>query len=336
MYRFVKTKIGVIGGGSWGTALCVALGRKKTNEMWLWVREKDVLHDLQTKHENRQYLPGKKVYGVEVTDDIGKVVENSDLLIVAVPVEYFRLILEKIAPWVPEGRIVVSVSKGIEVERFVRPSELIQEMLPHSCAVVLSGPSHAEEVADSLPTSVVCASKEVAAMERVQRVCSTDRYRIYTNGDVVGVELGGALKNVIAIAAGIVKGMGYGINTTAALVSRGAIEICRFGVSQGATERTFFGLSGVGDLIATCTSSFSRNYYVGCELGKGRLLQEILGSMKMVAEGIGTVKAVHKYSLKHQVEMPITEAVYQVAFEGRNPMKTMEHLMNRKLKQEFD
>jgi glycerol-3-phosphate dehydrogenase (NAD(P)+) len=266
---------------------------------------------------------------IEVTADIERAVQGAETLVVAIPTAFLRQALTNIAPFLTSDRPMVSVIKGMENETFMRPSEIIGEVLGNRAVVVLSGPSHAEEISRRLPATVVAASGDFSLAKQVQQMFSTDRFRVYTNLDIVGVELAAALKNIVAIAAGISDGLGYGDNAKAALMTRGLVEMTRFGVALGAEPVTFSGLAGFGDLVTTCISPYSRNRGVGQKLGEGQTLDQILASMDAIAEGVLTSRSVHEYSEKLGLEMPITQEVYEVLFEGKSPVAATNALMMR-------
>jgi len=325
----------VIGGGSWGSAFALYLGRLKVRTK-LWVRETDILETLQKTRENKTFLPGH-VFPAPVSfyHDLPEAVVSTDVLFVAVPSQFCRGLYAEIAPCLAADRIVVSLTKGLEQKSLMRMSQVMEEVFyPYRKPrlAVLSGPSFAKEVAKGNPTAVVVASKDSECARKVQHLISSMTLRAYSSSDVTGVELGGALKNVIAIAAGISDALECGLNTKAALMTRGLVEINRLGTHLGARRETFSGLAGMGDLILTCTGEQSRNHYVGSELGKGRSLRAILSRMKMVAEGVRTTLSAHHLARRENVEMPISEEVYQVLYKNKSPRKAIEDLMSRALK----
>ncbi len=266
---------------------------------------------------------------LEVTGDIERAVKGADFLVAAIPTKFLRAALVQLAPHLQGDRPVVSVIKGLENQTFMRPSQIIEDVLGNRPVVALGGPSHAEEISRRLPASVVAASGDVALAKTVQDMFSTERFRVYTNSDIVGVELAGALKNVIAIASGICDGMNYGDNAKSALVTRGLVEITRFGEALGAEPATFSGLAGMGDLITTCISPFSRNREVGRRLGQGESLNEILNSMPGVAEGVTTTSSVYELAEKMAIDMPISQEVYRVLFDEQSPEEATDTLMLR-------
>jgi glycerol-3-phosphate dehydrogenase (NAD(P)+) len=332
-------KIAVIGAGSWGTALTIALGRSRAkHRIALWVYEKEVAETLRSRRVNEVFLPGFEVPAdLEVTQDLAEALAGADLVLGVMPSAHARrlytLMLPHLGPDVP----IVSATKGLEPETLLRMTEVIEQVAKPKFSprvAALSGPSFAREVARGDPTAVAIASKDLKLAAELQEEISGPTFRLYTNDDVVGVELGGAVKNVIAIAAGVIEGLGFGFNTAAALITRGLAEMTRLGCAMGARRETMGGLAGMGDLVLTCTGGLSRNRTVGAELGKGRKLEEITGSMRMVAEGIGTTAATHSLARRLGIEMPITEQMYAVLYEGRSPRDAIRELMERPLKAE--
>jgi len=326
----MSSRITVIGGGAMGTACAIVLAEKPEQRVSLWARNADHASEMVKTRENKRLLPGITIPdSIEVTSDISAAVADSDLLVMAVPTAFLRNCLSEISADLTDDRPVVSVIKGIENETFQRPSEIIGEVLGSRAVVSLSGPSHAEEITRRLPASVVAASGDLALARRVQQTFTTDRFRVYTNIDIIGVELAAALKNVIAIAAGICDGLGYGDNAKSALMTRGLVEMTRFGTSLGAEAQTFTGLAGMGDLITTCASPYSRNRKVGERLGAGETLEEILESMDAVAEGVWTTRSVHELAEQRGIEMPITAEVFSVLFEDKRAAEATNSLMMR-------
>ena len=313
-----------------GTACAIVLAEKPEQRVSLWARNADHASEMVKTRENKRLLPGITIPdSIEVTSDISAAVADSDLLVMAVPTAFLRNCLSEISADLTDDRPVVSVIKGIENETFQRPSEIIGEVLGSRAVVSLSGPSHAEEITRRLPASVVAASGDLALARRVQQTFTTDRFRVYTNVDIIGVELAAALKNVIAIAAGICDGLGYGDNAKSALMTRGLVEMTRFGTSLGAEAQTFAGLAGMGDLITTCASPYSRNRKVGERLGAGETLEQILESMDAVAEGVWTTRSVHELAEQRGIEMPITAEVFSVLFEDKRAAEATDSLMMR-------
>lgn len=329
--------IGVIGAGSWGTALANMLSSKGYN-VFLWVREVELFDELTTKQENTWYLPGirldSKLY---FSSSLKEVVSNKDFLLFVVPSQYTRAILEETKPFLRKNEIVVCASKGIELNTLKTMSEVFFDTIGDLNPVYahLSGPSFAKEVAVKQPTAVSLGCKDEVVAKMLQQAFSTDYFRVYTNPDVKGVELGGAIKNVIAIAAGICDGLNLGHNPRAALITRGLAEMSRLGMGLGAKKETFMGLSGLGDLVLTCTGDLSRNRQVGLRIGKGEKLKDIVTSMKMVAEGVKTSKALYELGKKIGVDLPITEQVYKILYEDKDPKEATMELMIRELKCEF-
>ncbi len=326
----MSKRITVIGGGAMGTACAILLSENPEQQVALWARSSDHAADMASSRENKRLLPGITIPdSIEITSDIEAAVTDSDLLVMAVPTAFLRECLNDISAALTDDRPVVSVIKGIENETFQRPSEIIGEVLGSRAVVSLSGPSHAEEITRKLPASVVAASGDLALAKSVQQTFTTDRFRVYTNIDIIGVELAAALKNVIAIATGICDGLGYGDNAKSALMTRGLVEMTRFGTLLGAEPQTFAGLAGMGDLITTCASPYSRNRKVGERLGAGETLEQILESMDAVAEGVWTTRSVHELAEQQGIEMPITAEVFRVLFEGKHPVEATDSLMMR-------
>ena len=326
----------VIGDGAWGTTLAILLSRKG-HDVALWSAFPDYAAEVARTRENRKFLPGVAIpENVRIVSASAGPLTGCDLAVSAIPTQFIRPALRKAAAQYGRVESVVSVTKGIENETLERPSEILQEVLAPKRLAVLSGPSHAEEVARDLPTTVVAASADEAFSREVQRIFSTDCFRVYTAHDVIGVEIAGALKNVIAIAAGICDGLGFGDNSKAALLTRGLVEIARLGQAMGARQVTFAGLAGMGDLITTCYSPFGRNLAVGRAIGKGEKLSAILARMEQVAEGVATTRGAAKLSAKLGVEMPITDQVYRILFEDKPARQGVADLMQRNLKPEQD
>jgi glycerol-3-phosphate dehydrogenase (NAD(P)+) len=327
----------ILGDGAWGTAMALVLAQDPQHRVTLWSAREENARILHERRENVRLLPGVPIpEAVHLTSDAAEALAAADLVIVAVPTVYLRETLRRIVPAWRGDRPIVSLTKGFENGTFLRPTEILHEVLGAQHAAALSGPSHAEEVSRGLPTTVVTASTDPELARWIQDRFSTDRFRVYTNRDVVGVELGGALKNVIGIAAGISDGLGFGDNGKAALLTRGLVEMTRFGVALGADARTFFGLAGMGDLITTCISRHGRNRHVGERLGRGEKLADILASMAMVAEGVWTTHSVHDKAAQMGVEMPITAEIYRVLYEGKDPLAAVNDLMRREPTSELD
>jgi len=330
-------KIAVLGAGSWGTTLAslTAAG----NETTLWARDADVADEVTRRHRNPDYLPDVELCrDLRASVDPDVALRGAELVVVAIPSQYFRSVVELARPFLPSSAAVVSVTKGIELGTGARMSEVILDVLDIDPAqiCVLSGPNLAREVMAGQPSATVLACLDDARAERLRRVITTESFRVFTNRDVVGCEIGGAVKNVIAIAAGIGDGLGYGWNTKAALITRGLAEIARLGIALGASPLTFLGLAGDGDLTATCSSPQSRNRHVGEELGKGRSLDEIIGEMKMVAEGVGTTPAIAALAHRLGVPMPITRKVAAVLTGSLSPADAVHGLMEYEPGSELD
>ena len=327
----------VIGGGSWGSAFALHLGRLRLKTR-LWIREKEILEELLKTRQNAVFLPGFS-FPPEVTfsADIREAASSAAILFIAVPSRFCRPVLEEIAPVLKSDQVVVSLTKGIEECSLKRMSEVMSEVFsPRSAPrlAVLSGPSFAREVAEKHPTAVVIASADAESARTVQHLVSDIHFRAYTSDDVAGVELAGAIKNVIAVACGISDALRFGHNTRAALITRGIAEITRLGLRLGAKKETFLGLAGIGDLVLTCTARLSRNYHVGHELGQGRPLAEILAETRMVAEGVTTTVSVRNLARKEKVEMPICTEVHRILYENKSPKESLGDLMLRTLKGE--
>ena len=326
----------VIGTGGWGTALAVLL-RANGHNVTLWGRLKEEVDPIIATGENRAFLPGVKIpREIVITLDAATALRGAGLVVLAVPSHGMRPICQQLREFIPPQATLVHVAKGIENESGARMSEVITEVLGGDNLVVLSGPSHAEEVGRGIPTAVVVASARTALAALAQKVFGNERFRIYTHDDIVGVELGGALKNVIAIAAGACDGIGFGDNTKAALCTRGLAEMARLGVGLGAKRETFFGLSGLGDLVVTAFSLHSRNRAFGERLGRGETADQIIAHTVTVAEGVKTAKSAWQLAQQHRVEMPITREVYAIIYEGKSPMQAMRDLMTREAKPEWD
>jgi glycerol-3-phosphate dehydrogenase (NAD(P)+) len=334
-----SARIGVVGAGSWGTALASLLGMKGYH-VELWVYEKEVKEAIADSHENNLFLPGIPLSeNIVPSNDIADVVSNKDLVLVVVPSHVMRETASKFAGYLSDQTILISASKGIENKTHLTMTGVLADVLPESFKnrlAVISGPSFGREVAKKVPTAVTAASTDPLVAKYVQDVFVTPFFRIYTHDEMRGVELGGAVKNVIAIASGIIDGLRLGLNTRAALITRGLTEMRRLGVRLGANPDTFSGLSGMGDLILTCTGSLSRNHTVGKLIGEGKKLNEILADMKMVAEGVKTAKSVRNLSIRVGVNMPISHAVYSVLYEDLSPKEAVYQLMTRDLKDEMD
>ena len=325
-------KVAVIGAGSWGTALAIVLA-DNGHEVRLWGHKQEQVIEINSEHTNKKYLPNVSLQDSIIGySSLEEALADVDIMVLAVPTKAIREVIGKIREFQKIPLTIVHVSKGIEPDTLMRISEMIEEEMPTELIesiVILSGPSHAEEVSLRQPTTVTVSSKNMEAAERIQDLFINQHFRVYTNPDVVGVEIGGALKNIIALAAGISDGLGYGDNAKAALMTRGLAEISRLGVKMGASPLTFAGLTGVGDLIVTCTSVHSRNWRAGNLLGKGNNLQDVLDQMGMVVEGVRTTKAAWQLAKKYEVNMPITNALYHVLFNGGDVKAAVDALMAR-------
>jgi len=330
------TRIAVLGDGAMGTACSLILAKKPDHSVVLWSAFEDNARILREKRENVRLLPGVAIpESIELTTDIEQALAGADVLLFAIPTVYLRESLVRLGPSLWRGKQpAVSVAKGLERDTFLRPTQIMLELAGDRPVAVLSGPSHAEEISRGLPASLVAASTDSALATRVQELFGNDRFRVYTNADIIGVELAGALKNVIGIAAGISDGLGFGDNTKSALLTRALVEMTRFGVAHGAEPQTFTGLAGLGDLITTCISPHGRNRRVGMLLGQGRKLDEILAATPMVAEGVYTARSVHDEARKLGIDMPITREVYQVLYESKSPQRAVQDLMQREQKPE--
>jgi glycerol-3-phosphate dehydrogenase (NAD(P)+) len=327
----MPTTFAVLGDGAWGITVGMLLAQRPDYRVRLWSARAETGRALAQQRENARLLPGVRIpETIELTTDVAATVSEVDVWVSAIPTVYLRPTLQRIrSEWTGKVPAVISLTKGIENGTFLRPSEILTEVLGADRVVILSGPSHAEEVSRGLPTSVTAASSDYELAREVQRYFRSDRFRVYTNLDPIGVELGGALKNIIGLAAGTCDGLGYGDNARAALLTRGLAEITRFGVALGAEAPTFAGLAGLGDLITTCFSPHGRNRLVGERLAHGEALPDILSSMGKVAEGVTTARAVHDRAGRMGIDMPITAEVYRVLYEGKHPRDAVNDLMLR-------
>lgn len=331
----MTTRFAILGSGGWGTAVALILAQNPQHRVALWSARPENAALWHGRRENVRLLPGVAIpQSILLTTEIAQAVEAADLLIAAVPTAYLRATLERIAPAIAKETPLLSLAKGLENNTFRRPTQIALEVLGPRCVAVLSGPSHAEEVARGLPTTLVAASEDLPLARRVQQCFATERLRVYTNRDLVGVELAGALKNVIGIASGINDGLGLGDNNKSALLTRGLAELARFGVALGAEAQTFWGLAGMGDLITTSISRHGRNRGVGERLGRGEKLADIQASMSNVAEGVFTARSVYEKSRQLGIPMPICTEVYRVLYEQRNPRDAVKDLMQRELRSE--
>ena len=329
-------KIGVIGAGSWGTALSVVLD-KNGHKVTLWSVIEDEITMLKEKHEHVDKLPGVKLASeICFTTDLKETIEDSDMLVLAVPSVFTRSTAKSMAPFVKEGQIIVCVAKGIEESTLMTISDVVEEEIPQADVAVMCGPSHAEEVGIGLPTTLVAGAKTRETAEKIQDIFMNEVFRVYTSPDVRGMELGGSLKNVMALAAGMADGLGYGDNTKAALITRGIAELSRLAIAMGAKYETLFGLTGIGDLIVTCESKHSRNRKAGMLMGQGYTMEEATKEVKMVVEGIYSAKAALALAEKYQVEMPIIKEVNQVLFEGKSVKEAVSELMLREKRSEHE
>lgn len=329
-------KIGVLGAGSWGTALSLLLSNNG-HQVTVWSVIQDEIKMLQECHEHKDKLPGIKLpESIVFTTDLKEAIRDKDLLVLAVPSPFTRSTSKSMKEYVAEGQIIVNVAKGVEENTMMTLTEIIKEEIPQAVVAVLSGPSHAEEVGRGLPTTCVVGAEDEQIAKGIQEIFMNPVFRVYTSDDVLGIELGGALKNVIALAAGVADGLGYGDNVKAALITRGIHEISRLGVAMGGRKETFGGLTGIGDLIVTCASMHSRNRRAGILIGKGYTMEEAMAEVKMVVEGVYSAKAALQLAEKYHVEMPIIEQVCAVLFEGASAKDAVDVLMNREGKSELE
>lgn len=326
--------IAVIGAGSWGTTLAYLLS-KKGFDISLWVYEKDLAEEMERTGINKIYLPDVRLpENIKISHQINEVIDKAQYILNAVPAQYTRSVFREFLPSISSDAIIISAAKGIERRTLMTISSVLKELSGHKVAV-LSGPSFAKEVMKNLPTAVTLATDDKVTGLILQEVFNTSNFRVYTHDDVLGAEIGGALKNVVAIASGISDGLGLGLNARASLITRGLAEMTRLGVAMGAKERTFSGLSGLGDLVLTCTGPLSRNYTLGTKLGQGMRLKDILDQTKSVVEGVATAESAFELSKKYHTEMPIVEQVYKIIYEGKDAALAVNDLMSRSLKSEF-
>ncbi len=326
--------VGVLGAGSWGTALSVLLS-DNGHQVTVWSIDENEVKMLNEKREHELKLPGVKLPDdMVITGDLGSTIRGRDFLVLAVPSPFTRSTAKKMSPFVAEGQIIVDVAKGIEESTLMTLSRQIEQEIPQADVAVLSGPSHAEEVGRRLPTTCVIGARTKKTAEYLQSMFISNVFRVYTSPDILGIELGGSLKNVIALAAGIADGLGYGDNTKAALITRGIAEIARLGVKMGGKIETFTGLTGIGDLIVTCASVHSRNRKAGYLIGQGMSMQEAMDEVKMVVEGVYSAKAAAQLAKKYEVSMPIVDEVNAVLFEGKSPAEAVNDLMMRESRSE--
>lgn len=327
----MKKKVAVLGAGSWGTVLASVLA-ENGHDVRIWARRKELVEEINEKRTNSKYLPGVTIHpSIVASDSIEETVIDRKMVLFVVPSHSIREVASQVEPFLAEDALVVHASKGFEADTWKRISEVLEEEIPSQKGkiVVLSGPSHAEEVIRKCPTTVVVASSDRNAAEKAQNYFMNSYFRVYTNPDLIGIEVGGALKNIIALAAGLSDGLGFGDNAKAALITRGLAEIARLGFAMGAKHSTFVGLAGVGDLVVTCTSQHSRNWRAGNMISQGMPLSEVLDEMGMVVEGVRTTQAANALSKKYRVEMPITEQLYAVLFTDKEPKQAVQDLMNR-------
>mgnify|MGYP000527780126 CR=1 FL=1 len=330
-----EPRIAVLGDGGWGTTLAILLC-KKGFDVTLWGAFPDYCAYLDRKRENPRFLAGISIpRRIKITPDLKEAVRQKNIIVLAIPSQHMRAVLGRLKKsGYPRDALYLSVTKGIEIGTLLRMSEVVQEKLGTVGLAVLSGPTIAHEVAKGIPTTAVIASRDARIRKYLQSIFTTERFRVYTNSDVIGVELGGSFKNIIAIACGISDGLGFGTNTKAALLSRGLAEMSRLGIYLGAKASTFSGISGLGDLVTTCISEYSRNRFVGEEIGKGKSPASVWRKMKMVAEGVPTAKSGYQLSLRHGVDMPITREIYLVLYKNKSPVKAVKDLMGRETKEE--
>ena len=330
---FEVSKVSIIGAGAWGTTLSTLLA-ENGHSVAIWSFERDVTESINKLHENKKYLNGFQLpQNIEATSNMADA-SKSDIIILVTPSQFMRKTLKELAPHIRKDQLIVSAVKGLEMETDKMMTDVIEEVLSRKDYCVLSGPNISKEIARGLPAATVAASRDIETAQKIQKALNSKRFRVYTNDDVIGVELGGTLKNIIAIAAGVADGLTLGNNAKSAIMVRGMAEITRLGVAMGGRAETFAGLSGIGDLITTCESTLSRNHQVGVEIAKGRKLKDISEKMYDVAEGIPTAKAARDLSRKLKIEMPITEEVYQVLYENKDPFKAISSLMSRDMKNE--
>lgn len=322
-------KVSIIGAGSWGTALALLL-HKNGNEVTIWSKFDAEIQMLKEHHEHLDKLPGVKLpEDMVFTTDLEASIKGMDLMVLAVPSAFTRSTARLMAPYVEEGQIIVNVAKGIEEATLMTLSDIIEEEIPQATVTVLSGPSHAEEVGKGIPTTIVVGARKKEVAEYVQNLFMNEVFRVYISPDILGIELGAALKNVVALAAGIADGLGYGDNSKAALITRGMAEITRLGMAMGGKMQTFSGLTGIGDLIVTCASMHSRNRRAGILIGQGKTMDEAMAEVKMVVEGVYSAKAAIALAKKYNVQLPIIEQVNLVLFEGKNAAEAVKDLMLR-------
>ena len=327
-------RLALLGAGSWGTALAIALARR-FGEIRIWARDADRAAEIQLHRENKRYLPGFRLPDeILISHNIPSVVAGTDVVLCVVPSTHLRFVLTCACPYIPASAIIVSATKGIEEDSLLRMSEVIAHILGGRQIAVLSGPTFAKEIAAGEPAAVVIASQTANTAEQIQSAFATPTLRFYASTDVIGVEIGAALKNVIALAAGVCRGLGMGSNSVAALITRGLAEITRLATAMGGNPRTLSGLAGLGDLVLTATGDLSRNRYVGLQLGLGHKLSDIIGGMNMVAEGVTTCRAAYQLGIAQNVELPIIGKVYEILYQEKHPRSAIRELMDRPLTNE--
>ncbi len=328
-------RVTILGDGGWGTALALVNARRG-NDVLLWSVVPEYAAQMRERRENVKFLPGVSLpVNIHITSDLNEALLFSEIVVLAIPTQFIRGVLKKVRPLLNGKKIFVSVAKGIEKQTCMRPSQIVYAELGDVPLVILSGPSHAEEVSRSIPTLVVAASKKTEYAQKIQETFRDKFFRIYVQNDWTGVELGGALKNVVAVAAGVCDGLGYGDNTKSGMLTRGLFEMSRLGVKLGANPTTFFGLSGAGDLMTTCFSQHGRNLRVGRELGKGRKIKDILDEMEMVAEGVASAEAVHELSQREGIALPIMDEVYNILCRDKDPRQAVSDLLDREAYEEW-
>ena len=326
--------ISIIGDGGWGTTLAILLSGKGHN-VTLWGAFPEYAETIKAKRVNAKFLPGIKIpHEVNITSSLNEAIDGKDTIVLAVPSQHMRSVLTRLTAYKLSGKVFVSVTKGIENKTLKRMSEVIKEVLGDVPLVVLSGPTIAHEVALRIPTTIVASSEDMELSKIIQDIFMTDVFRVYASGDIIGTELGGSLKNVIAIAAGISDGLKFGTNAKAALLTRGLVEMVRLGVAMGARKETFYGLSGLGDLATTCISPYSRNRHFGEEIGNGTVLKDALKETEMVVEGVATTESAYELAKRHKVEMPIISEIHKVLYENKDPKKGVHDLMTRSPREE--
>lgn len=335
MLSFTSNRVSIVGAGGWGTALANLLANKGFDVL-IWAYEQEVVNEINLTHTNSTYINGISLsHNLKATNSLSSIFEFSQILLSSVPTQYIRSVYNDYKSSISQS-YVINVAKGIEQNTYHRCSEIFSDIgVNQEHYAIMTGPSHAEEVARQIPTTVVVSSENLEFALLVQNLFSTETFRVYTSSDTIGCEFGGSLKNIIAIASGIIDGLRFGDNTKAALITRGLAEINRLAVAFGANPQTMSGLAGLGDLFVTCNSTHSRNRFVGELIGKGKKLNEIVGSMKMIAEGIASTKSVYELSKKINIEMPIIEKVYEILYENLDPIMAIKQLMNRSSKNEW-